>query len=264
MDSKSGSPVADADVYADSVFVASTDFIGYVNVNMDSNFKKLTIDHIAYDKLAIHYDSLFVNRVYRLKKSDNVLQEVIVNSKTKEDSLVLPYANFIHGMKVATLIKERAGSYITHLKFRVVSPHGVKGLNFLPFKANVYEMDSATHLPDKPLLPHDVLVENKEGNNWATVDISEYNIKIPPQSACIVFIIPHYDEGLYETFWIQSKLGLIDAVPMLKYRQALNKGESYMYEYFDGDYLRGIEGKYKWRLIDHAHYIMEATVKKTP
>lgn len=261
MDSKTGAPVTDADVYADSIFVASTDFIGYVTVDMQNDFKKLIIDHIAYEKLLIPYDSLLVNRVYRLKKSDNVLDEVVVNSKTKEDSLVPPYANFTHGMKTATLIQESANSYITHLKFRVVSPHGVKGLNFLPFKANVYEMDSITHLPGKPLLPQDVLVENKGGDKWATVDISDYKIQIPPQGACIVCIIPHYDEGLYETFWIWSKLGLIDAVPFVKYRRTFGKGRSYRY-ISAADFSAGNKGAIGWKIIDKHEYIMEAEVKK--
>jgi hypothetical protein len=76
------------------------------------------------------------------------------------------------------------------LKFRVTNTHGVKGLNFLPFKANVYALDSITKLPGKPLLPQDIVVENKNGATWATIDISKYDIKVPRQGACVVFIIP--------------------------------------------------------------------------
>ncbi|RYG39854.1 MAG: hypothetical protein EOO01_28685, partial [Chitinophagaceae bacterium] len=66
------------------------------------------------------------------------------------------------------------------------------------------------------MLAQDVLVENKNGADWAVVDISAYKLQLPKQGACLVFIIPEWDEGFYTVRTISSRIGAIDAVPYLK------------------------------------------------
>jgi hypothetical protein len=161
-------------------------------------------------------------------------------------------------MKAATFITGPVNSYITKIKFRVTNTQGVKGLNFLPFKANVYEFDSITKLPGKPLLLQDVLVENKTGADWAVVDISAYKLKLPPQGACLVFIIPEWEEGFYTTRTISSRVGAIDAAPYLKSELTWKLDRSYLYTQFISDISNGKWSGQKWRQLDHRRYMIEA------
>lgn len=254
-----GKPVTDADVYIDSVFVAPTNYNGNVKVNMQYNFKTIIVSHINYATCVIPKDSVALRRVFELKKNSNVLNEVLIDTKSGKDTLAPLHLNFSYGDKVARLIEAPAGSLITKLKFRVTNGNnsGVKGLRFLPFKANVYALDTITNMPGKQLLGKDILVENKDGNKWATADISNYNIRIPPQGACIVFIIPAYEDGLYETFWIQSKTGLISAVPNLKHKMRLTRGNSFIYTSFIPNEYGELSGK-EWRAVGKWDYVLEA------
>lgn len=258
-----GKPVVDADVYTDSVYLAATNYNGNVRIT-NSNFKNLIIDHINYQKRIVPGDSLTLKKVYTLVKRSNVLDEVVLDSRVSKDSTTSTYWNFTYGMKAANRIDAPVGSTITTLKFRVTNGanSGVKGLNFLPFMANVYELDSITRLPGKPLLPKDVLVENKSGNDWAVADISAFKITVPAQGACIVFIIPDYEDGgIYKTFWISSKKGLISAVPNLKHKATLKKlSGSYLYVDFVDSNARGSY----WKATSHVKFMMETEFYAVP
>ena len=259
-----GKPLPDADVYMDTTFVAPTNYNGNVKVNMAMHFERLCIKHINYSIMAIPKDSISVKKVFELKKNDNVLKEVLLDKATAGDTLALLHLNFSHGDKVAKQIDAKEGSLITKLRFRVTNGtnSGVKGLRFLPFKANVYALDTTTNLPGKPLLDKDILVENKNGHKWATIDISSYNLRMPPGGACLVFIIPPYEEGLYKQLWIQSKSGLISAVPNLKHRLLLGTGSSYIYTAFTLNEYGELSGK-AWRAVDGWDYVLEAEAVST-
>jgi len=259
VDYAANSPVADADVYTDSSFVATTNYNGNVKVDIGGKYKNLIVDHIAYEKRIIPRDSLLIKKVYRLKKRTGILNEVVIDKQKLNDSAKAAYYCCGHGMMAARFVTGPDNSIITKLKFRVETVHGVKGLNFLPFKANVYELDSITKLPGKPLLPHDVLVENKAGDDWAVVDISAYRLKLPPRGACLVFIIPGWDEYLYNPRFIWSKVGQIDAVPHLKVKNAPSVSGSYVYTgpvFQDPDYNNN--PVLKWRFFWGKHCMIEA------
>lgn len=261
IDGASSSPVIDADVYTDLTFVTTTNYNGNIKIDITGNYTHLTIDHVAYEKRTIPRDSLLIKKVYKLKKRVGVLDEVVVDKELQIDSTANRHANFSYGMKAATLIIPPANSYVTKLKFRVINTLGVKGLNFLPFKANIYALDSVTHLPGKPLLPQEVVVENKNGDDWAVVDVSAYKLKLPPQGACVVFIIPLYEEGLYKTFWIQSTEGLISAVPMLDSERAPITSKSYLYTGHLDDLLAKIPGS-RWKPLHKWRYRITAEFTK--
>lgn len=258
-----GKPVVDAAVYADSVFVAGTNYNGNVRIT-NSNFKNLIVDHINYKKRIIPGDSLALKKVYTVVKLNNVLDEVVLDAKADKDSTTGAYWNFTYGMKAANRIDAPTGSTITKLKFRLTNGtnSGVKGLNFLPFMANVYELDSITGLPGKPLLANDVLVENKSGADWALADISAFKITIPAHGACVIFIIPEYEEGgIYKTFWISSKKGLISAVPNLKQKGTLKKlNGSYLY----ANFVDGYAGGSHWKATSHIKFMMETECRAEP
>lgn len=257
-----GKPVQDADVYADTVFIATTNYNGNVKADVSGAYNNLVVSHVNYERRVIPRDSLVLKKVYTVKKLDHVLDEVVVSSDAEIDSTTSVHWNFSYGMKAATLIDAAAGSTINQLRFRVTNGvnSGVKGLNYLPFMANVYEIDTITKLPGKALLPEDVLVENKSGADWATVDVSSYRLKIPQQGACVVFIIPEFkDDGIYKTFWISSKNGLISAVPNLKHQPFPGKANrSFLYNTFVEDYGKTGGTAFRWKLLRNAKYVMEA------
>jgi len=258
IDAKTGIPVADADVYTDSTFIAPTNFNGNVKVDISGNYKTLIVSHVAYYRRIIPRDSLAVKKVYTLKKRADVLQEVFIDNGKPQDSTISGITQFSHGAKGATFIIPPLNSIITKIKFRVVDGYGVKGMRFLPFKANIYEMDSVTKLPGKQLLPNDVLVENKKGADWAIVDVSAYKLKLPEHGACLVFIVPPYSDGLYTTRTVWSEVGEIDAAPQLKSEATFKKYQSFYYYQLPFDNaLRNFPG-FKWRVVKNRRYMIEA------
>ena len=265
LDGATNTPLQDADVYTDSVFVGATNYNGNIKIDASGKYNSVIISHVNYYRRIIPKDSLAIKKVFKVTKRDNVLDEVVVDSRTDKDSTTLPYSNFSFGMKIASPVKASAGDKITALKFRVTNAHGVKGLNFLPFKANVYALDSITKLPGKPLLPQDIVVENKNGATWAIIDISKYHIKVPKQGACVVFVIPgleSLDEGFYKTFTVMSKVGAISAVPYLKLERGSDKNSGFIYDSFI-DMNTGITSPQVWKRIKGARYIMDVEIKKT-
>lgn len=130
--------------------------------------------------------------------------------------------------------------------------------------ANVYELDSITKLPGKPLLPQDLLVENKTGADWAVVDISNYKLKLPKQGACIVFIIPAWNDnsGIYATRTIWSKVGEIDAVPYLKSKGEGKVSGSFLYMQYPYDPDYQTRPGLKWKPVKHYRYMIEAEFTK--
>lgn len=266
IEKETNKPIPDADVYTDSVFVGATNYNGNIKIDVSGSYKNVIVSHVTYEKRIISRDSLAVRKVYTIKKLGYVLDEVVVDSRTDNDSTSYLYRAFSYGLRVATHIRATSGDKITILKFKVSNTLGVKGLIFLPFMANVYTIDSITKLPGKPLLPEDVLVENKNGATWATVDISKYDIKVPKQGACVVFIIPHTDfipgqDGFYKTFTVMSKVGPIAAVPYLKWEHTSHENSGFLYDSFM-DFDTGISSPVMWKRINKAQYIMKVEVEK--
>lgn len=260
IEKETNKPIPDADMYTDSVFVGATNYNGNIKIDVSGSYKNVIVNHVAYEKRVIPKDSLAIRKVYAMMKLNYVLDDVVVDSRTDKDSTTSLYGSFSYGMKIASPLKAPVGEKLTILKFRVTNTQGVKGLNFLPFKANVYALDSITKLPGKPLLPHDIVVENKSGATWATTDISKYDIKVPREGACVVFIIPgleSLDEGFYKTFTVMSKVGAISAVPYLKWERTSHKNSGFIYDGFL-DVNTGVTSSQMWKRINKARYIIEA------
>lgn len=255
IDVETGIPVGGADIYADSQFVASTNYNGNISMDSKLKFKTLISNHILYENCQIPYDSLATRQVYKLFKRDNVLEEIVV-SKGQDDTLTNVRAHFNWTDRAATYVPFTKDGYITKLRFRVTSEHGVKGLNYLPFKANVYEYDTVTKLPGKNLLDEDIIVENKNGDDWAEADISKYKIKMAHNGVCIGFIIP--EREFYKVDLIRARHGAISAVPNLKKVSAGKNDRSYVFDYFpEGNgYVR------KWRRVKDKFYKMEIVVEE--
>ncbi|MXN91064.1 hypothetical protein GR160_07460 [Flavobacterium sp. Sd200] len=258
VDSKTKKPITDAYVYLDSAFVAATDFNGNVKFDMGRSYSNLIVDHVAYYKRTITRDSILIKKVYSLKKHVDVLDEVYISDRQKKDTLAGIKTNFSWGNKAATFVAYQNDSYIKRLKFRVISVFGVKGMEYLPFMANIYTYDTVTKLPGKSLLPQDIAVENKNGNKWAEADISAYKIKVPKEGICIMFILPQLDRGVHDNDFVWSKVGRIAAVPALE----IAGGDKKTFSFVDNYVLNGRSYSEKWARVEGNHYMMELVLEE--
>lgn len=247
-----GKPVADADVYTDTTFVSATNYNGNVKVDINGDYKSLIINHVNYEKRVIPRDSLAVQKVYQLKKRANVLDAVVLDSKSQNDSLADVKQNFFWGERAATFIARQNDNFINKIKFRVTNVGGVKGLNYLPFMANIYSYDTITKLPGTPLIPDDILVENKTGADWAVADVSAYKIKVPNEGLCVVFIIPLKDK-ITDDELVWSRWGSIPAVPALTFAGNSKNHFSFLYDYI----FTGTRYVWAWRRVKRKYYKIE-------
>ncbi|RXM43918.1 hypothetical protein [Flavobacterium sp. YO12] len=156
-----------------------------------------------------------------LENETNQLSEIIINSKphVKQqlsffEKLNTFEVNFSWDSKAAVYIpRNNENKEIKNLLFAVSDYGGVKNLKFLPFKVNLYTVDSLGR-PYKPILDKDIPVIKQNNDDLTKVDISKYKITIPNSGIFVAFII--LEEKEYSTHFIYSKRGLISAVPALK------------------------------------------------
>ncbi|MDQ6472480.1 hypothetical protein RB619_17700 [Flavobacterium sp. LHD-80] len=190
--------------------------------------------------------------------SQEKLDDVIVNSNFKSkqelsffEKLNSFETNFSWNNKAATYIpKGSENKEIKKLLFSVSDCHGVKNLKYLPFKVNLYTVDSLK-MPGKPILEQDILVKKDDNEYWTKVDISKFKITIPEEGIFIVFII--LEEKEYPTDFIYSKIGLISAVPALK---AYKYSKTYIRKSYRYSQYHTPDKRDMW-LPTKYHYIMD-------
>ena len=213
-------------VFADDKFIGETNANGELTIRV--GFNKISLTHVSYEKLEV--DSLVLRMVYSvyLTPSKYELKEVVIG---KERDKNYSSVNFGWNDKAATFIPFENKASIKKIKFRVRDYSGVKGLKYLSFKANFYTVGEDGR-PAIPLIENDLLVENKEGRNWAALDVSNYNIKVPEEGLFLVFVIP--EREFYDIDFIQAKVGVISAVPLLSRASRTDDRFSYRLEYMSG------------------------------
>lgn len=123
------------------------------------------------------------------------MEEVIIEKISDQNSITtidigvnLFPANFVWSFKSATLISYENANKISKLKFRLNDFDGVKDLNYLSFKVNLYTVGIFGE-PEEKILLNDLLVENTKVDEWAVVNIEKYNISIPVEGLYVVFIV---------------------------------------------------------------------------
>ncbi|MTH16370.1 hypothetical protein [Flavobacterium sp. LC2016-01] len=190
--------------------------------------------------------------------SQEKLDAVIVNSNFKSkqelsffEKLNSFETNFSWTDKAATYIpKSSENKEIKNLLFSVSDYGGITNLKYLPFKVNLYTVDSL-RMPGKPILEQDILVKKDDNEYWTKVDISKSKITIPDEGIFVVFIL--LEKENYPTDFIYSKKGLIAVVPALKaYRYSKTYiRKSYIYRQCNYPEKCNI-----W-LPEHSHFIMD-------
>lgn len=213
-------------VFVDDKFIGETNAHGELTVKI--SFNKIRLTHVSYELLEVDSLALRMKSLVYLRPSQYELNEVVIG---KERDKNYSSVNFGWNDKAATFIPFEDKGIIKKIKFRVRDYSGVKGLKYLPFKANIYTVGDDGR-PAAPLIENDLLVENKEGKNWAGADVTNYNIKVPEEGLFLVFIIP--EREFYDIDFIQAKVGVISAVPLLSRASRTDDRFSYRLEYASG------------------------------
>ncbi|MBF4518772.1 hypothetical protein IRZ71_20650 [Flavobacterium sp. ANB] len=202
-------------------------------------------------------NKIITDTIY-LENYTNQLNEVIINSKSKTkyklsiiEKLNNFETNFSWENKAAVYIpKSNQNNCIKNLLFAISDYGGVKNLKYLPFKVNLYTVDSLGK-PLKPVFEKDIISKKNDDNSLTKVDISKFKITIPDEGIFVVFII--LEKKDYPVDFINSSFGIISAVPALKaYKYSKDYiRKSYLYRQCDYPEKCNI-----W-LPQDLHYIMD-------
>ena len=202
----------------------------------DSVFIK--IEDINYEYKTVFFNKINIDTVFLTEKT-NVIDQVVVTSKEKLTfkraivGFLFNYKiNLNHNDKLAQLIvKKKKERKIKKIKLKIIDGFGVRNLKFLPFKVSIYSKDSLILKPKECLFTSDVIIKS-DNKKWVKVDISNLNFLSNKEDLFIVFEILKEDE--YQQDLVNSKIGLIPAVPMLKakiYNPKSSK-KCYLLKYF--------------------------------
>lgn len=130
--------------------------------------------------------------------------------------------NLAHEDKVATLIinKKESGKPVHKIRAQIIDLFRVKNMKYLPFKVQIRTVNPDNNVPDSLLFQSQVL-RKKDNKKWFELDISEMNIILPEEGLYVVFEV--LKEEAYPVNFIQSRVGVIVAVPQIKTKRKNSK-----------------------------------------
>ena len=228
--STDGQSIADVNVvFKDSTAIFTT----LTDANGKFKFPKTTLSKKAKLEIScIGFETKNFNpstqKVFYLNEKTEVLNTVLIKKETKKMSIIESFLPYVHNLGFSRI----AVNYIPYIekrknvetvKFHLVDFGGVKGLKYLPFKVNFFTVNNENGKPDKKILMEDILIKKSNNKKWVEVDFSNFNINVPPEGIFVAFIILDRKDYIVET--IESKYGIIDAVPYLKLRRTNKKNE---------------------------------------
>ncbi|WP_264543774.1 MULTISPECIES: carboxypeptidase-like regulatory domain-containing protein [Flavobacterium] len=237
-----------------------SDIKGRFKINDTNSLKSVKISHLSYQ---IREYSKISDTIFYLEEIVRNLDQVnLVNYKNNQ-IYTLPFTNklkkstcnFSWNNTIAVFIPSEESNksrIIKNLIYEISDFQGVKGLEYLPFKANLYSVDNLSGLPEKPILENSIETKKNDKNRYVKIDVSQYNLTIPAEGIFIVLEILNKDK--YPTSFIQSKIGTISAVPAIK-------AYAYNRNYIRKSYIKG-----RYELLDDrsnvwvevkCHYLMD-------
>lgn len=187
-----------------------------------AQFDKINITHINYKSVSVDVKELIIDTIF-LEKNNYQLDDLKIRSRKKFKWNPLPFTtNLAHEDKVATLVidKKESGKPVHKIRAQIVDLFGVKNMKYLPFKVQIRTVNSDDNAPDSLLFESQVL-RKKDNKKWFEYDISEKNIILPEEGLYLVFEI--LKEEAYPVTFIQSRVGVIVAVPQIKTKRKNNK-----------------------------------------
>ena len=203
-------------------------------VNSDPKFRFLKVTHLNYK------DTILINSAttFFLTPLNHNLQEVKIEKNKIKNNFgisvlkhLMDYSiNFVYNDKAALYIpyeEQFASKNIQYLKYELVDILGVKNMKYLPFKANIYSVDTITMLPDT-IIYKSKIIKKSDRKKWVIIDVASEKIQIPKEGVFIVFEV--LDRADYKTEYVNSSQGQIPAVPTVraKFHDAASKQKSYL------------------------------------
>lgn len=192
---------------------------------LKGNILRIILSHIGYKTMTLEPP---FSKITHLELESVALQELSIYKKKEE---LTTHRNFGFETTVVTYFpstQNDIGRLITFLKYNTINIGDVKGLKYLPFKVNIFTIDTVNGLPHKKLLPDGIIVKRTNERKWINVDIKKYNIHMPKEGIFVVFeTLP---TSYYKVEWIQADFGIIDAVPVLKIKSREDGKKSFIKE----------------------------------
>ena len=227
----------------DSISTLISDTLGKITLNnLKADSTCVELLHLNYFALKINiYNKTIKNDTVFLKRKINFLNEVTLNEKIKNTkpirrAIVSTFFNYkinlSHNDKIAQLIKKnKFNKKIKKIKVKIIDDFGVKNLKYQPFRLSIYTVDSISQKPDSCIFRTEKIKKiNKK--RWVEIDIEILNLYSNNQDFFIVFEILSKNE--YAQQFINSKIGLIPAVPQIKAKifNAKDNRRCYLNKYY--------------------------------
>lgn len=227
VDKESNIPINRASIYFlsfnDTIAMSSSDENGNFTIPKKIKyFEKIRVTHVSYNPFNAKVKDLESSTFY-LVKNNYELEELKIKSKKRFKWNPLPFkTNLDHNEMVATLIvdKKSIGNRVKKIKAEVTDIFGVRNLKYLPFRLQLREVNPETNLPDKLLFRTEIITK-RNSKKWFEFDVTGLNINLPETGLYVVFEVLNRES--YQEEFINSRVGVIVAVPQLKTKRKNNK-----------------------------------------
>lgn len=194
-------PINGVFVIQNDTILGSTDEKGNFTIYSDPALEHIYLKHISFEEKKVHKNLLEGGVIYLQEKS-NVLSEILIEtSKVKLEDIfqkkaLLNFSRIVRSGKpsfsshIALFIpKEKTGNFI--IKSLYVKPtlgywDKKTQIRYLPFRVNLYSVDSVSFLPGNKIIEDGILTQKSAGDELVTVDVSQYDIKFPNDGIFVV------------------------------------------------------------------------------
>jgi hypothetical protein len=218
----------------DTVKYASNDEGFFLIKNKDLK-KEISLKHVSYETINLN-ELVNVDTIFFEKKINKLNEIILVNKKNKE-LIILPPNSIIsefgfykgHNTNLDT-------QYVTYIPNEIVSEYKIKSiiielkkghwksenLNLMPFKLNLYSVDSILKIPLEKLIDESIYTK-KENKNKIIIDVSDYNIDFKKGGIFVSVEILDIEEYVKDGFFYNSG-------PSFKYLKKLKQNDFFTLE----------------------------------
>lgn len=225
-------PIVKANFSLNGVLIGMTDNGGKYEIK--GNKTNIDIKHLGYKDLKIN--KIINDTIVYLEREYQGIEEVTIKKEKKKSfferniqKMVIGETNFSFKQKGIVLFKKN-NKEIKNIKLEVIDVFGVKNIKYRPFKIAIYEFDSIKKSLGNKIFESELLEKNDNKKFFNFV----LNKKIEIRSSCFYVAFEILDSKYYNPKFIQSKRGLIAAVPSLKLKR-VNEGNSFRISYNEND-----------------------------
>jgi hypothetical protein len=206
-------PLKNAHIFSNNNLIGVSDIYGQYEFKKKQN--NLKISHLGYQDLFLKE---VINDTIIIIKFEKInLNEISIEYKKEKkvqsflNNIIVGETNFTfreHALVLLEVNSERINS----LSIEVIDVFGVKNIKFRPFRLNIFEFDTLTNSLGKKVFESEILSksDNKKYFNYKFRE----DFKLKGKFFFISFEI--LDSKYYNPEYIESKHGIISAVPSVK------------------------------------------------